>query len=235
MRSCEYSNVNGERKTKLLTLNNLCFYKDNKQLSLHDKNLHNADCMKITFEFQKTDKKNQPVYHHRSGHPFLCPIIVWSSIVKRILNYPGSSLASSVNLVQLPDKRTQQLSNNFLLSKIRSAAATMGFESLGFFPSDIGLHSLRSGAAMAMYLAGIPPSTIKITGRWSSEAFMDYIRPQIAKFSSHLSSSMISHATLITIPDSYNVVRPSELPTDFQPQFGHSNPFVSPNPIVLCH
>jgi hypothetical protein len=58
MQSCEYSTISGKRKTKLLTINNLYFYKNNKQLHLHDKFLHNADYMKITFKFQKTGLKN---------------------------------------------------------------------------------------------------------------------------------------------------------------------------------
>jgi hypothetical protein len=36
---------------------------------------------------------------------------------------------------------------------------------------------------MAMFLAGIPIATIKLTGWWASEAFMDNIRPQVEKFS----------------------------------------------------
>jgi hypothetical protein len=81
MRSCEYCEVNGERKTKLLTIKNFSFYKNKKLLSLYDNLLHEADYMRITFEYQKTEKKNQPVFHHRSGHPTLCPIIIWSSVI----------------------------------------------------------------------------------------------------------------------------------------------------------
>lgn len=53
---------------------------------------------------------------------------------------------------------------------------------------------------MAMHLAGIPISTIKLTGRWSIDALMDYIRPQVAKFSAFLSKSMISNSYFFTIP-----------------------------------
>jgi hypothetical protein len=51
-----------------------------------------------------------------------------------------------------------------------------------------------------MYLAGIPVCTIQLTGHWASDAFMDYIRPQIAKFSSLVSQSMVSNQSFFTIP-----------------------------------
>eukprot|EP00978_Attheya_sp_CCMP212_P021308 scaffold62029_cov65-Attheya_sp.AAC.1 len=43
---------------------------------------------------------------------------------------------------------------------------------------DIGTHSIRSAAAMAMYLAGVPVFTIMLIGRWSRDAFLHYIRRQ---------------------------------------------------------
>ncbi len=79
---------------------------------------------------------------------------------------------------------------------------------------------------MAMHLAGIPPSIIKLTGRWSSEAFMDYIRPQVAKFSATLSKSMIAHDTFFTIPHNNNL-------PNHQHQYKHGlQLIVIPNPTL---
>jgi hypothetical protein len=127
MCSCEYCDVHRERKTKLLTINNFSFYKNNKLLSLNDNLIQEADFMKITFEFQKTDKKNQPVFHHQSGHLTLCPIKIWSSIIRRILNYCGSSPLSKVNLVQHPDGSLHHITNNFLITKLHLAAKEITF------------------------------------------------------------------------------------------------------------
>ena len=45
------------------------------------------------------------------------------------------------------------------------------------FPDDnVAGHSLRSGGATALALAGVPLARIQIIGRWSSEAFLIYIR-----------------------------------------------------------
>ncbi len=154
-------------------------------------NLHQADVMKIIFESQKTEKKNQSVFHHCTNHPILCPIKIWASIIQRILKIPGSSPNTTINTILLANGSKQYLSNNFLINKLRLAVRMIGQDELGFTPAEIGLHSLCSGAAMAMFLAGIPTSTIKLMGRWASEAFMDYIRPQVEKFSSLISKKPI--------------------------------------------
>jgi len=44
---------------------------------------------------------------------------------------------------------------------------------------------------MAMYLAGIPVFTIMLLGRWSSDAFLPYIRKEVQEFSNSVSSKMI--------------------------------------------
>jgi hypothetical protein len=53
MRSCDYFEVQGERKTKLLAIRNFYFYKNKKLLKIYDNNLHQAGVMKIVFESQK--------------------------------------------------------------------------------------------------------------------------------------------------------------------------------------
>jgi len=70
-----------------------------------------------------------------------------------------------------------------LLKRLRLAASIIGHEKLGFSSNPLGLHSARSGAAMAMYCAGVPVFTIMLLGRWSSDAFLRYIRKQVKEFS----------------------------------------------------
>jgi hypothetical protein len=72
MRSCEYCEVYGEKKTKLLMVKNFSFYKNNKLLNIHNKSLHEGN-----FESQKTEKKNQAVFHPRL---VLFPVLTTSVI-----------------------------------------------------------------------------------------------------------------------------------------------------------
>ena len=65
-RSCEYSKVNNDesRKTKILTLENLKFFKDHKEVQ-NIKHIHKADFVQITFISQKTNVKQQSIIQHK--------------------------------------------------------------------------------------------------------------------------------------------------------------------------
>jgi hypothetical protein len=68
---------------------------------------------------------------------------------------------------------------------------TIGETKLGIRQSEIGTRSIRSGAAMAMYLVKVPVFLIMLIGRWSSTAFLKYIRKQVQEFSQGIFSKMI--------------------------------------------
>jgi hypothetical protein len=88
-----------------------------------------------------------------------------------------------------------------VITSLRAACATIGSACLGFEPDEIGTHSLRSGATMEMYLAGVPVYTIMLIGRWSSDAFLRYIRKQVEQFSKDVAQRMLTHRSFKTIPD----------------------------------
>ncbi len=200
MRSCEYLKVSGTRCTKLLTLKNIIFFKGRRELHHSNKSLHKADSVSITFEFQKKDTRNDTVTHHRSGHKSICPILVWAKIIQRIRNYPHSTDNTPVNTFMDKNGRIHQITGSQLLKRIRLAATAIGKDILGFSPQYIGLHSVRSGAAMVMFLAGVPVYTIMLLGRWSSDAFLWYIRKQVKEFSKGISKKMLMNDKFFTIP-----------------------------------
>jgi hypothetical protein len=164
--------------------------------------LASATAISITFEFQKTDVRSETVHQHATGLELLCPIIMWSRVVRRILAYPGCDEESLVSAVVINDAR-KLVTASFLAAELKAAAAWIGEDVLGFPPDDIGTHSIRPGAAMAMYLAGVPVFTIMLIGRWSSDAFLRYIRRQVLQFSVGVSKRMVSDQAqdFFTIPD----------------------------------
>ena len=52
----------------------------------------------------------------------------------------------------------------------------------GIEPHELGSRSIQSGAAMALFLNDHPAERIMILGRWLSDAFMVYIRPQVLEW-----------------------------------------------------
>ena len=78
----------------------------------------------------------------------------------------------------------------------------MGEQSLGFKPSEIGTHSIRSGGAMAYYLLpGMSDSQVMFFGRWKSLAFLNYIRSQVDRFHSGFSTQIAMNPHFQQIPD----------------------------------
>ena len=73
----------------------------------------------------------------------------------------------------------------------RDLVCAIGEDKLGFKAEQVGTHSQRSGAAMAMYLGECPVYTIMMIGRCSSDAFLRYIRKQVEQFSHNFSRRMI--------------------------------------------
>ena len=205
MRSCEYLQVTGtDRRTKLLTIADIQFYKDRRLLPHDHPELHLADSVTITFHFQKNDERDAQITQHRTNDSLLCPVLSWSSIVRRVLSYSGTSASTSVNAYQDASGKLCFLSSKTVLINLRTVARRIGRDHLGYGELEIGTHSFRSGAAMAMYLAGVPVFTIMLIGRWSSDAFLRYIRRQVQEFSAGVSSKMILAPDYFTIPDAHH-------------------------------
>ena len=57
-----------------------------------------------------------------------------------------------------------------------SRAVKSLMQAIGLDPACFGAHSLRIGGATAALAAGVHPSIIRITGRWSSDIWQIYAR-----------------------------------------------------------
>jgi hypothetical protein len=204
MRSCEYSKTTSpleSKRTKILTIGDIRFFKDSEIISHNDIGLLEADIVSITFKSQKNGEKNKTISMHRSNDSSTCPVLVWTSIVRRIRSYNQSSDSTPVNCYLSRQGRIGYVTSTQIRTKIRAAAASIGEASLGFKIEEIGCHSLRSGSAMAMYLAGVTVTTIQLIGRWKSDAFMRYIREQVDCFTQNVSSRMLTTKNFYTIPN----------------------------------
>ncbi len=113
MRSCEYSNVQGERHTKILCVRNIRFFDDlNKGISSNVELLTTASTVSITFEIQKKDVRNNAISHQCSFDDSLnggdmCPVCAAAEIAKRIYSYdiPEDKIKDTpINFIQLDSK-----------------------------------------------------------------------------------------------------------------------------------
>ena len=97
---------------------------------------------------------------------------------------------------------------------LRDAVVAIGEDVLGFKKEQIRTHSIRSGAAMAIYLGECPVYTIMLIGRWSSDAFLRYIRKQVEQFSHNVLKRMLRFLFHRHIPD----LEPTVLRIDIRQQ-----------------
>ena len=67
-----------------------------------------------------------------------------------------------------------------------------GTQEFDFSARDIGNKSLRSGAAMEMFMMNYGATRIMILGRWKSTAFLKYIRSQTLEWTDNMSQDLIS-------------------------------------------
>ena len=196
MRSCEYLKTCSEeesKRTKILRLKNFTFIKSGKILPLKSRRLDTANLVRIQFEFQKNDKRDQSVHMYRSGDKILCPVRAWGHTFYRLLKtIPDVSEETKVCEFYFNGK-SQEINSNMVRSKLRATVDLLGEGILGFTKDDVGLHSIRSGGAMAMFLSGVSEIIIKRVGRWSSEAFLEYIREQVDTFTVGVSRKMLKN------------------------------------------
>jgi hypothetical protein len=175
MRSCENFKVAGERQTHPKRKRNMVIRKDGRILPHSLPRLHLADTIAITFEYQKHDKRNDTVTQWRTGDSTYCLVVVSAAMVRQ-LEAMGASESDFIYKFKGDNGRTRDFDSATALRMLRGFISSVDFKGLGLDSKRIGLHSLRSLAAMAMYLNSVPVYTITLLGRWSSDAFLRYIR-----------------------------------------------------------
>ena len=190
MRSCEYLKIKqGERRTKALCLRNLTFRRDHHILLHDDPDLASADTVTVTFEFQKRNDRDDPVTQSRSNDPLLCPVRAAAAIVNR-LRAIGATKDTPLYTYRDSNGRFRDMTNKIALRLLRAFIKAEG-RPFGLYENDIGLHSIRASAAMAMHMNKVPDYVIRKMGRWSSEAFLLYIRKCVIEFGNDVSAQMI--------------------------------------------
>ena len=222
MRLCEYSHTDKSesKKTKLLCLRNIKFYNKSSDGYLQEiehnndlTTLESASCVSITFENQKNGEKEATITQHRTSRDRICPVRAWAQTAHRILSYDGTNADTPVNTFKSNGKLVQFTSKQ-VRQNIKSTVKTIGATRLGIDIKRVGTHSLRTSAAMLLYLANVRTSTIMLLGRWKSDAFLLYLRRQVKEFTEGVTHQMTSQPDVF-----FNI--PSE-PIEDLPQRHHA-------------
>ena len=189
--SCEYTHIRrdpfcGERKTKLLRVENIRFFNNTKELYRRMTNLASkASSVQITFKFQKNRLNFQSITMYAIEDNF-CLVKIWTKIVQRILSYPKGSIDSPVNLVR-SNREYKFITSRHIRTSLCQTVKTIGENKLGIQAQTVGTHSICSTFAMILLLENIRMTIIKKFGRWLSDAVICYVQKNVLDFSKGVS------------------------------------------------
>ena len=196
LRVGEYTPPNGPRPTRTVQLRkgDVRLWQTGEAMNLEAPwaELNTADAVTIKLENQKNGQRGTTLHHHESGHPIMCPV---RAMVRLVYGLQGLPPTSALGTHRMTDGSLRQVQSSQMRAAVRLAAELDGLESRGYDLNRVGNHSLRSGGATALKLAGYDSDMIKKLGRWSSNTYLTYIQSQIAQLTENVASRMGRHLT----------------------------------------
>ena len=132
--------------------------------------------------------------HKKTGDHFLCPVLQLGTAVQRVRKFiVGTNDSTLLCTFKCMTKRKVCITQTYIRELLRKTYKQyMGAAKFGFAPHDIGTKSLRSGAAIALFLNNHSSDKIMILRRWKSKSFLNYIRPQVVEWTELFSGDMIA-------------------------------------------
>ena len=120
-RSSKYLNVpqSKKKRTDILRLRNIRFFRSGRLLSHLDPQLEYADYVTKMFEWKRKDNRMDTVTQMASGDRLLCPVRLDAVLVRRMRGYPGSSDNTLVSAVCRSD-RIKDITSNEMVEALRA-------------------------------------------------------------------------------------------------------------------
>ena len=115
----------------------------------------------------------------KTSDDVLNPVTAWAKTVWRVWSYQNAT--ADLKVCHFLDKNGSLcvIKAQNVRDWLRATMLLIGECVLGFTADDIGLHYIRSGGAMAMFLSKTSTIIMIRVRRWSSKAFLEYIREQV--------------------------------------------------------
>ena len=146
----------------------------------------------VTLEFttQKNGRKGEVVGLSRSKDPHLCPIL---STARRIIHLRDHQAPPITPLATYFHRNTPtELCASDISTALKRAVTYLG-PSLGFTAKQVSARSMRASGAMALYHSKVDALTIRLIGRWNSDAMMEYLHLQSEPAMRGFSEKMVNY------------------------------------------
>ena len=177
-----------------------------------------ADGATMKLDNQKNGWKGVCVYQETNGEEYLCPVRALGRRFLHIRDHGGS--AKTLLSTFWEKKEKMDITAEHISRALKSAATELQYPTNKGIPiTRINTHSLRSGGANALALAGYSDTQIQKMGRWRGATFKEYIREELACYARNMSRDMkrkfnfvnIAGNAFTDIPDdTLHIVEPDE-------------------------
>ncbi len=149
-----------------------------------------ADSTTLKLDNQKNGLKGVCVYHKANNKRWHCPVSTLAQCYLHLCNMGANS--KTFLLVYCNDKgHRRDITNEDVSKALKVVATALDYPTAKGVPIDrIDTHSLQSGGANALSLAGYSDTQIQKMGRWRGATFKEYIHKELACFSTGMLTSM---------------------------------------------
>lgn len=179
LRPAEYLDTDPTARSQSFRLQDISFTIDGKYavastLSLNEAMVKRIQQATLTFVDQKNAVKGEAIGHKPTNDPFFCPCRALGRIALRLQRRRAPAY-TPLHCFYGNDNRLRTVPAQWVTNALRIAAYPLE-EATGIKPSLLSARSLRPGGATALLLAGENADTIKLMGRWKSDAMLRYLR-----------------------------------------------------------
>jgi hypothetical protein len=142
----------------------------------------------LKLDNQKNGWKGVCIHQEHNGEELACPV---RALGRRYLHIRQHTADPSTFLSSFFTRKGHfDVTDRNISTALKTAALVLAYPSRGFPVERIDTHSLRSGGANALSLAGYTDRQIQKMGRWKGATFKEYIREELHVFSEGMSRDM---------------------------------------------
>ncbi len=157
-----------------------------------------ADGATMKLDNQENRRKGVCVYHEANGADYLCPV---KALGRHFLHLRlhGSMGKTFLSLYWAKGMKADVTAKH-ISRALKLAATERQYPTNKWIPiARINTHSLRSGRANALALAGYSDTQIQKMGRWHGATFKEYIREELACYARGMSKDMKREFNFVNI------------------------------------
>ena len=220
------------------TLGDIRLHVGQRRLDLTSASLRDiqaATWVSLYFTTQKNQRKGDAIALGRSRHPLCCPV---TAAIRFVLRHRAAALSQGQPLSLTTKLASYRRANRTFAIRATDVSAQLRFAAAacepttGLSPADISARSLRAGGAMALLVGKVDTDTIKLLGRWHSDAMCRYLHQDSLGVMQRLSALMLSHGSynFLTATPTPPVRPPARPPIPAPPQPAPPPPAPLPAP-----